>query len=67
MTAKLSLLTGLALMLLPTLGLTHPGHGLDGLIVHDVLHVLTALSVTALLLTLCLRGYHRFSKRNRND
>lgn len=67
MTAKLSLVAAWALMLVPSIALTHPGHGLDGLIVHDVLHVLTALSVTALLLMVCLRGYHRFLKRNRND
>lgn len=55
-----------ALMTMPALAWSHPGHGLDGLWGHDMLHGATVVSVVALvsLLTVRFVRHHRHKKRS---
>lgn len=57
---------GVALVSLPGLAWSHPGHGLDGLWAHDVLHGATAVLAVALV-TLLAVGFirHRRQKQRR--
>lgn len=40
---------------LPALAWSHPGHGLDGLWAHDMLHTATAVLAIALVVTVAVR------------
>ncbi|MBC54773.1 MAG: hypothetical protein CMQ34_13155 [Gammaproteobacteria bacterium] len=64
--ARLGVLAGVAATALPGTAWTHPGHGLDGLWVHDVLHGVTAmLAIT--LVTLLTVGVVRHRRHRKRD
>lgn len=63
--ARAACLASVAAAVSPGMAWTHPGHGLDGLWVHDVLHGVTAvLAITLVtLLTVGVVRHRRHKKR----
>lgn len=56
--------TTVALTIVPVLAWSHPGHGLDGLWVHDMLHGASAVFAIALVTLLIMRfARHRSQKK----
>jgi hypothetical protein len=59
----------LLLWTLPGLAAAHPGHGLDGLWVHGLIHgvtVVLAISLVALLIPASLRAIRHRRQKNRH-
>lgn len=56
---------GVALAALPGVVWSHPGHGLDGVWVHDVLHGLTVVCAIALVSLLTV-GFMRRRRSNKH-
>ena len=50
----------------PVLAWSHPGHGLDGLWLHDVLHGVTAAFAIALVVMLTVQYVRRRKSNKRN-
>lgn len=49
---------------MPALAWSHPGHGLDGLWAHDMVHTATAVLAIALVVTVAVRlGRNRRQKK----
>ncbi|MEX0740367.1 MAG: hypothetical protein WD071_13575 [Pseudohongiella sp.] len=65
MNFKNCLVAVILLSALPGLAWSHPGHGLDGLWIHDFLHAATAGLVIALVVMLSIRFIRR--KRSRRS
>lgn len=65
-TATVSWFVSVIAVVAPGLVWSHPGHGLDGLWVHDMLHGATAVLAIALV-TLLTVGFIRHRRQKKRD